>query len=323
MQNINLFFVEYIPWIVVGVVLLLITLAILTSYICYLLTFHNKPYNLDPNDDEIKLPGDAIYRIYRKEIIQDIQDVRKIPYQEMAIKSFDGLILKGKYYEYQKGASIELMMHGYRGNGERDLSTGVLRAFKCKRNVLLVDQRASGSSEGKVISFGINEYKDCLKWVDHLIETFGEDVKIYLTGVSMGAATVINAASCDNLPKNVIGVLADCGYDNQKEIIKKYVKDLKLPPSLFYPFIKLGAKLFGKFDLEEIFPIDAVKKIKIPVIFIHGDSDSFVPCYMSENMYKACNSEKSIVIIKGSDHGVAYLVNPDYYIEELNKVFNK
>ena len=239
----------------------------------------------------------------------------------MTIKSFDGLTLKGKYYEYQKGASIELMMHGYKGNGERDLSTGVLRAFKCKRNVLLVDQRASGKSEGKTITFGVNESKDCLKWVDHLIETFGEDVKIYLTGVSMGASTVINAASNEDLPKNVIGVLADCGYDSQKDMIKKYVQDMKLPPNFFYIFIKLGAKLFGKFNLEEIIPIEAVKKIKIPVIFIHGDSDDFVPCYMSKNLYEACNSEKKLVIIESSDHGVAYMVQPDYYIEELNKVF--
>ena len=323
MQNINILFAQYISFVIIGALLLVVLLVIITSYVCFLMTFYNKPKNLDPNSDEIKLPSYKVYKVYGKEITRDIQDVKKIPYQEMEIKSFDGLTLKGKYYEYKKGASIELMMHGYKGNGERDLSTGVLRAFKCKRNVLLVDQRASGSSEGKVISFGVNERKDCLMWVDHLIKTFGDDIQIYLTGVSMGASTVINAASSETLPKNVIGVLADCGYDNQKEIIKKYVRDMKLPPNLFYPFIKLGAKLFGRFDLEEIYPIDAVKKIKIPVIFIHGDCDDFVPCYMSENMYKACNSEKSFVVVEGSDHGVAYLVKPDYYIEELNKVFNK
>ena len=296
-------------------------MGLLIAYICYLLTFYHKAEILSEKDEEITLPNNNIYKVFKEKIINDIVAVRKIPYQEMSIKSFDGLTLKAKYYEYKKGASIELMMHGYKGNGERDLSTGVIRAFKCKRNVLLVDQRASGRSEGKAITFGVHESKDCLKWIDHLIAVFGDDVKIYLTGVSMGAATVINAASNEKLPKNVIGVLADCGYDNQKEMIKKYVKDMKLSPKFFYFFIKLGAKLFAKFDLEELLPIEVVKKIKVPIIFIHGDSDGFVPCYMSQNLYNACNSEKKLVIIEGSDHGVAYIVKPDYYIEELNKVF--
>ena len=103
-------------------------------------------------------------------------------------------------------------------------------------------------SEGNVITFGIKERHDCISWINFVIEEFGEDIEIALAGVSMGGSTVLLASGMD-LPKNVKMILADSSFHNAKDIIKKCVKDLKLPADIFYPFIKLGAKLYGKFDL--------------------------------------------------------------------------
>ena len=164
------------------------------------------------NKIDLTFPNNPIYNTYKDKILEDILEVRKMPHENVSITSFDGLKLVGKYFEYQKGNPIEIMFHGYKGNSERDMSTGVKRAHICKRNALIVDQRASGYSEGHFISFGVNEVKDCMKWIEFVIEKFGKDVKIILTGISMGAATVMNASSMD-LPENVIGILADCGYD--------------------------------------------------------------------------------------------------------------
>ena len=227
--------------------------------------------------------------------------------------------LRGKYYEYSPNAPIELMFHGYRGNSESDLSGGVLRCFALGRSVLLVDHRASGRSEGKVISFGVNESKDCLKWLDFLNNKF-ENAKIILSGISMGASTILMASGKD-LPKNVIGVIADCGYTSPKEIIKTVIKQMKLPPNLAYPFVKLGAKIYGKFNLEEDSPIEAVKKAQIPIIFFHGDCDDYVPYEMSVKNYDACVSRKKLVTVKGAGHGLAYIVDPDEYLKELNEFF--
>ena len=217
---------------------------------------------------------------------------------------------------------MEIMIHGYRGSAYRDLSNGIERAFALGHNVLLIDQRASSESEGNTITFGINERRDCLSWIDYVINNFDSNMKIILTGVSMGAATVMMASSMD-LPSNVIGVLADCGYTTPKEIIMKYVKELKLPPKLFYPFIKLGAKIFGHFNLEEASPIESIKKTNLPVIFYHGTSDNFVPCYMSEKLYEVCNSDKKLVLIDNCGHGLAYLVDKEKYIEEMKEFFLK
>jgi len=135
----------------------------------------------------------------------------------------------------------------------------------------------------------------------------------------MGAATVIMAAE-DDLPENVKFVLADCGYSSAKKIIMKVIGEMGLPPKLVYPFVKLGARIFGGFDLEETSPIEAVRKIKIPIIFVHGDADAFVPFEMSSEMYEACPlAQKRLIKIKNAGHGLAYPVAREQYVESLRE----
>ena len=138
----------------------------------------------------------------------------------------------------------------------------------------------------------------------------------------MGAATVLNAAG-NPLPANVIGVLADCGYSTPADIIKTVIKKMGLPPHLAYPFVKLGAKLFGKFDLEEITPIDSVKNCRVPVIFYHGEDDDYVPCEMSKHNYDACMSRKKLITIPGAGHGLSYPVAPKLYLSTLRDFFSE
>ena len=141
--------------------------------------------------------------------------------------------------------------------------------------------------------------------------------KIILTGVSMGAATVM-MASAEELPKNVVSVLADCGYSSAKEIILKVIKEMKLPAGLLYPFVKLGARIYGGFDLEETSPMEAIQKTKLPIILIHGDDDAFVPHYMSEKLYEACGAKyKKFVTIEGAGHGLAFPQNEEKYLGAL------
>jgi fermentation-respiration switch protein FrsA (DUF1100 family) len=171
-----------------------------------------------------------------------------------------------------------------------------------------------------VITFGIKEHKDCLYWVDFMVKHFGPDVKIILTGISMGASTVLMAAGND-LPKNVIGVLADCGYNSAKDIIKKVIKDMHLPVNIGYFFVKLGARLFGHFDLDETSAREVLKNSRVPVIFFHGEDDDFVPCRMSLENYEACASRKKLVTIPGAGHGLSYPVAPERYLAELADFF--
>ena len=308
-----------ILWWILGILSGISIICLITAFICYVMVFHApKRKVLGPNEYEI--PDGEIYEVFREDMIEWIKSIRSMPHEDVEITSFDGLKLRGKYYEQIKGAPMEIMFHGYKGNAERDLCGAVERAFRVGRNALIVDQRGSGRSEGNVISFGINERRDCLSWVDFAIKKFGPDVRIMITGISMGAATVMMASS-EQLPENVIGALADCGYTSPREIIKKVITDMKLPADLLYPFVKLGARIFGNFDLDETSPIEAVSKTKLPIIFVHGDDDAFVPYDMSVRLHEACSSEKKILItIPGAGHGLAFPVDKDGYVNALNKI---
>ena len=311
---------EYIiiPLIIIAV---LVTAVLVIAYICFKMAFY-QPDRIDGNSENIMFPEGEIYGIYRDKIEKWTIETRNMPHEDLEITSFDGLKLYGKFYEYKKGAPIEIMFHGYRGCAERDLSGGVQRCFKLGHSALIVEQRASGKSEGNVISFGINEHRDALMWTDFAVKHFGNDVKIILTGISMGAATVLMTADKD-LPKNVIGILADCGYTSAKDIIKIVIKGMKLPPNIAYPFVKLGARLYGHFDLEEDSPINAVKNAKVPIIYFHGKADDFVPCYMSEQNCDATASKKAIMTVEDAGHGLSYPSHPQEYLAAVDEFFHK
>ena len=295
--------------------------AVLIAWVCYRMAFYSHRTPKVPRP-EFPLPEGAVYEPYHAIMLRWMKEVRKLPHEVFSIRSFDGLTLRGKYYEYAPGAPIELMFHGYRGDSERDLCGGVQRCFALGHSALIVDQRGCGSSEGNKITFGILERKDCLRWVDFMLAHFGPDVKIILTGISMGASTVLMAAG-ESLPPNVVGVLADCGFTSAGEIIQKVVKtDMKLPPKLSYPFVRLGAKLFAGFDPDETSALEAMGRCSLPVIFFHGEADDFVPHEMSVRNFEACTGRKELCLIPGAGHGLCYPAAPEEYLRVLGDFFD-
>lgn len=304
-------------WILLGVIAVLTVLVLLTAWASFRITF----YSGRTPEEELGIPLGKIYEPYRDTMVSWMKELRSMPCEEVSVTSFDGLTLRGRYYECRPGAPIELMFHGYRGSAERDLCGGVQRCFALGRSALVVDQRGCGRSEGRVITFGVNERRDCLTWVDFMIEHFGKDVRIILTGISMGAATVLMAGGMD-LPENVVGILADCGYTSAREIIRKVIRQMKLPARLLYPFVRLGARIYGHFDLEELSPLEAVKRCRVPVIFFHGESDDFVPCEMSRANYGACAAPKRLLTVPKAGHGLSYLVDAEGYLAALTEFFD-
>ena len=305
-------------WIILGSAILLAAAVLLVAYICFRMAFYASRKR-PPSENVLDLPQGDIYAPYRDFMESCAREVRSMPCQELWITSHDGLKLYGRYFEYAPDAPIELMFHGYRGSAERDLSGGVRRCFKLGHSVLLVDQRCSGKSDGTVITFGIHEHRDCLSWLKEMQKRFPNN-KMILTGISMGASTVLMAAGLP-LPENVIGVLADCGYTSAREIIQIVIKQMGLPPAFAYPFVKLGARLYGHFDLEETSAVVAVKNCKVPVILFHGEDDAFVPCEMSRINYEACSSRKRLVTIPGAGHGLSYPVDPEQYLNAMREFF--
>lgn len=298
----------------------LAALVLLISYICFRMAFYadRKPEKLA---DEFDIPDSSIYGGYRDLLVQWMKAAKALPHEDISIESFDGLTLWGTYFECAPGAPIEILFHGYRGHANREMSGAVRRCHSLGHSALIVDQRACGRSGGNVITFGVNESRDCLKWVEYVVDRW-PDVKIILAGVSMGAGTVVMATARD-LPENVIGVLADCGYTSPKDIIKKVISvDMHLPANLAYPFVQLGARLFGHFNIDELAPIDAVRNTKIPILLIHGQEDDFVPCEMSVRCHEANPTSTRLHTVPGAGHGLAYPVDQEGYLKAAREFFS-
>lgn len=303
--------------IIIGIILLLV---LLISYYAYRQAFYSKAKN--PTEYKIKLPEGEHYRAEYERAISFITELNEIDYEKIKIKAHDGKTLAARYYHTADGAPVHIEFHGYRSRATTDFCGINVLVRDLGHNTLLVDQRAHGESSGKSISFGIKERYDCLDWINYAIDRFGKDVKIILSGLSMGGATVLMASELD-LPENVVGIMADCPYSSPADIIKQECAKMKLPPSLAYPFVRLGAIIFGGFDPSAATAKEAVAKSKTPILIVHGEADDFVPCYMSREIYDACASDKTLVTIPKARHGISYIIDRPKYEKAVEEFLSK
>ena len=180
-------------------------------------------------------------------------------------------------------------------------------------NVLLVDQRSHGQSEGKYIGFGCKDRYDAYRWIEWVIGQEGENVQILLHGNSMGGATVLMASGLD-LPQQVKGIIADCPFTSPKAVFTHVLHSMYHLPA--FPIIQIADavnKRQAGYGLDECNSAREVRKAKVPVLLIHGDADTFVPCSMSEEIYKNCKSPKQKLIIHGAGHCESYYKDRDAY----------
>lgn len=300
--------------------LILCILILAIAYYSYRIGFYSPKRNPEEN---YKLPQGKQYEKELKNIKMWIEEVLALPYEEIYISAHDGKKLFGRYYHTADNAPVQIMLHGYKSSAYLDFCGGIKFALKSKQNILVVDQRSHGKSDGSTITFGIEERHDCVSWINYICRRFGTDTKIILSGLSMGAATVLMTANL-NLPSNVAGIIADCPYSSPKEIIQKVCQeDMHLPAKLMYPFIKLGAQIFGHFDLEECDALSAVKQSDLPILIFHGDDDRFVPCAMSQKLKEACPDNVTLEIVHGAGHGLCYLIGPKQYEEAMTHFLNR
>ncbi len=252
------------------------------------------------------------YLAYTKELRASTRIMEQASVEDVTTVSHDGLTLHGHYYHQLDGAPLMILMHGYRSMYLRDCAGGYILGTAMGMNVLAIDQRAHGKSDGHTISFGILERKDCLCWIQFANQRFGSQTPIVLYGLSMGAATVLMATD-QPLPSNVVAVIADCPYASPREIIRKVCKDRGHSPILCYPFIRLAGQLFGHFDTEESSAMEALMHTTIPILLLHGEDDRFVPCDMSRALHDAFPAHTTLVTFPGAGHGLAYVSDPERY----------
>ncbi len=229
------------------------------------------------------------------------------------ITSRDGLRLVGHYYPVQNAKRIIIAMHGWRSSWDQDF--GMVADFWRNNgcSILFAEQRGQGESEGEYMSFGLAERFDCSCWINYVEENMEDDIPIYLAGISMGATTVLMTAGAP-LPPRVHGIIADCGFTSPYDIWKHVAgKNLKIPYAI--PGIMADEMFKKKLNMRtrDYSTLDAMQVCEVPVLFIHGTADGFVPVEMTYQNYVACAAEKRLLIVPGADHGMSGYTEPQNY----------
>jgi len=233
--------------------------------------------------------------------------------ETVAITAQDGVRLVGHWWPCKDAKRVIVAMHGWRSGWSQDF--GIIADFWHNNNcsILFAEQRGQGESGGNYIGFGLMERYDCRRWVEWVNDTIHSILPIYLGGVSMGATTVLMTAGLD-LPQNVVGVVSDCAFTSPHAIWKHVVEENL---HFSYGFHGMLANDLCKkkinMSAKEYSTTEAVKNTRIPMLFIHGTDDNFVPIEMTFENYKACVAPKRLLVVPGANHGMSYLVDKENY----------
>lgn len=244
--------------------------------------------------------------------------------ERITMKSYDGLRLAA-YYLPAKAESdkVMILMHGYRNDGFGDFS-GLVRFYhEMGYHLLVPHQRSHGESEGKYICFGVKECYDLKQWSEYIVKRFKGKCSIFHAGISMGGATVLMAAGLE-LPKQVKGMIADCAFTSPWDIFASVLQsDFRLPKLPILYVADIICRKRAGFAFRECSTIDCMKTNTIPVLFIHGGADTFVPTQMSYRNYEACTAKKDLLIVKGAAHATSNMVEPEVYCNKVMKFMEK
>lgn len=298
--------------IIVLIIILFITLA--SFYFYHVAIARTDKSFLNGNPDlEVKVTAQKPF--------QSIEEWwRKQAYSEWSLVSNDGFKLHAYYLVADQPTNkTAILAHGYSGKSEQMRELAKMYRDSLGFNVLMPDARGHGRSEGNYIGFGWSERQDYVKWIDRVIEQTGSQAQIVLHGISMGAATV-TMTSGEDLPPNVKVIVEDCGYTSVKDQLSYQLKRMYHLPS--FPLIQstsLLTKLRAGYFFGEASALEQVKKSKTPTLFIHGDTDLFVPTQMVYELYENSPTHKKLFIVPGAGHGMARQTNPEAYDQEVAK----
>ncbi len=242
--------------------------------------------------------------------------------QDITMTGSDGLQLHAVWVPAENPKGTVLFVHGYRSSGCTDFSVAYDRYYNDRMNILIPSHRAHGASQGKFITFGVKESRDIYEWILLHNARFGE-VPVLCSGLSMGAATVMYLAGMD-LPENVRGFVADCGFTSPKEIISHVFRQQTHLPA--WPFLwatEVFARILGGFSLSEKDTRKTLTSNTRPILLVHGLDDDYVPPEMTRSSFEASSGDKTLLLVEGASHGISFLVNKEAYLEKIHQLLEK
>lgn len=245
-------------------------------------------------------------------------------FEQMEMTSRDGLKLQGYYLEAKEPTNKTVVLaHGYLGRA-RDMGLfGQYYYETLGYNVFMADARGHGESDGDYIGFGWDDRLDYVDWVQKLVDEQGPDSEIVLHGVSMGAATVL-MASGEKLPENVKAIVADSPYTSVYDLFAYQMNRMFHIPSIpVLPTTSLVTKMKAGYSLTEASALDQVKKAEVPILYMHGNDDTFVPTRMAEELYENTKSNAEIKTFDHAGHGESFVIDEAGYVKMMDAFLDK
>ncbi len=244
-------------------------------------------------------------------------------YERHYIVSDSGFKLTGYLFKAKTDSDIYLFgAHGYRSYGKKEFASVAPYYLAKGINVFIPDHVASGESEGTRCTFSYHEVRDCFKWLTYLTESFGKDIKIILHGVSMGSATVMTMGGKQELPQNVRAIVADCGFTTAKALFEYKLGAMGISRhKALISGVDVAHRRIQGCSFDELCPVEYIKNVKLPILFVHGAKDNLVPSFMAQELYDACPSEnKDILLVEGADHAQSYMLGKAEFESKLDKL---
>lgn len=286
-------------------------------------SFYMRYYSLRSQDDSRDIADSYDYISEREYLKNWVDSIRKdgALRDTFIVSSNDGSRLHALYMPAITPTNkTAVIVHGYTDNSVRMLMIGHLYSKELGYNILLPDLHAHGESDGKWIQMGWFDRLDVKQWIDVAIDIFGNDSEIALHGISMGAATVM-MTSGDSLPANVKCVVADCGYTSVWDEFKYQLKrDFGLPSFPLMSVTSFIVECCSGWGFTEASALKQIEKSNLPIFFIHGDADKYVPTEMVFELYDAKkNGYKELWIVPGVAHADAYWGATEEYVSRVSQ----
>ncbi|MEF9960576.1 MAG: alpha/beta fold hydrolase [Niameybacter sp.] len=268
-----------------------------------------------------KTEEEAFLEIEKRYAYKPIQ-YQKLCKKNLRLINSEGHVLNGEYIIFHPGAKkIVILIHGYTGNHLMSLPIAQIYAEQ-GFNVLAIDARGHGQSEGLYPTYGLCEQEDVRLWVQKLRALEGVNVTVGLHGQSMGAATALMYAGKYN---DIAFVVADCPYATARDVLQYQFKTFgHLPPVLTYHCINYWISKQFKIRIEDASPLEAICHYNGPIAFIHGKNDKTIPSSMSETLFKSRkNPQDRLLLVEGADHVTAYAHASDAYKKVVQEILEE
>lgn len=246
-------------------------------------------------------------------------------FEHRTLTSHDGLKLSGYYLPASKPTNkLVILTHGYLGHAKQMGLYGQYYYKDLGYNIFMPDARGHGESGGDYYGFGWPDRLDLIDWTALLVDELGPDTEVVYHGLSMGAATVLMASGEEKIPRQVKAIIADSPYKSVYQLFAYQMNRMFYLPA--FPLLdstSLLTKVRAGYSFRSASALKKVEKTNVPILYIHGEADTFVPTKMAEELYEHTSSEAELLLIPGANHGEAFALAEDEYKKRVNQFLGR